>query len=74
MRVSSAGGFLGYLESEGGEGGWLAQRATATAVAVKAAVRPAVGVGKRCWIRGGSKVKGGGEGRPGEEGWRPVRC
>lgn len=28
--------------------------------------------GERCWIRGRSKVKGGGEGRSGEEGWRPV--
>lgn len=41
MRVSSAGGFLGYLEP-GVRGGW--RRATAAA-AVKAAVKPAVGVG-----------------------------
>lgn len=42
-RVSSAGGFLGYL-GPGAGGGW--RRATAAAVAaVKAAVKPAVGVG-----------------------------
>lgn len=50
-------------------GGWRRATSAATAAMAKAGE-----CGERCWIRGGSKVKGGGEGRPGEEGWRPVRC
>lgn len=71
MRVSSAGGFLGYLES--GARGWLAQ-SDGGGGGGEGGGEAGGGCGERCWIRGGSKVKGGGEGRPGEEGWRPVRC
>lgn len=71
MRVSSAGGFLGYLGSGGEE--WLAQSDGGGGGGGEGGGEVGGGCGERCWIRGGSKVKGGGEGRPGEEGWRPVR-